>query len=81
MVTLYGISDLGRTMPNPRICREVWVDREVRAPTAAELAAASPITHVKAGAPPFLLIHGDKDEAVPFAQSVNVDGGSPGSGR
>jgi dipeptidyl aminopeptidase/acylaminoacyl peptidase len=31
--------------------------------------AASPITHVAAGAPPFLLIHGDADDTVPIAQS------------
>jgi acetyl esterase/lipase len=32
-------------------------------------AAASPITHVTAGAPPFLLVHGDADDTVPIAQS------------
>ncbi|PZR36073.1 alpha/beta hydrolase [Caulobacter segnis] len=32
--------------------------------------AASPITHVKPNPPPMLLIHGDKDFAVPFTQSV-----------
>jgi acetyl esterase/lipase len=31
---------------------------------------ASPISHVKAGAPPFLLIHGENDSVVPFAQSI-----------
>ena len=31
---------------------------------------ASPFFHVKAGLPPFLLIHGDKDDKVPYAQSV-----------
>ena len=30
---------------------------------------ASPSTYVKAGLPPFLLIHGDKDDKVPYAQS------------
>ncbi len=30
---------------------------------------ASPINHVSASAPPFLLIHGDADEIVPFEQS------------
>jgi acetyl esterase/lipase len=35
-----------------------------------QVKAASPITHVKPNPPPMLLIHGDKDFAVPAAQSV-----------
>ena len=31
--------------------------------------AASPVSHVAAGAPPFFLIHGDADETVPIVQS------------
>jgi len=34
---------------------------------------ASPLFHVSAGDPPFLLMHGDKDESVPFAQSVEME--------
>lgn len=30
---------------------------------------ASPVTHVRRGAPPFLLVHGDQDETVPYEQS------------
>ncbi|CAN5810056.1 hypothetical protein BH11VER1_BH11VER1_03720 [soil metagenome] len=33
------------------------------------LADASPTNHLKTGIPPFLLIHGDKDEQVPYEQS------------
>ena len=36
------------------------------------LAEASPITHVNRDAPPFLLIHGDKDESVPYSESTNL---------
>jgi acetyl esterase/lipase len=32
--------------------------------------AASPITQVRAGAPPTLLIHGDADDLIPYAQSL-----------
>ncbi|MHA7287658.1 alpha/beta hydrolase fold domain-containing protein [Arthrobacter sp. MDT3-44] len=35
----------------------------------ALLAAASPVSHVHAGAPPFLLIHGDRDGLVPHSQT------------
>ena len=34
------------------------------------VAAASPITHVHPAAPPFLLLHGDADGAVPHRQSL-----------
>jgi len=35
--------------------------------------AASPITHVAASSPPVLLVHGDADDTVPFAQSVAME--------
>ncbi len=36
------------------------------------MAEASPITYVRKDAPPFLLIHGDKDESVSFSESTNL---------
>ncbi len=38
--------------------------------TRALAIAASPVTHVTPGAPPFLILHGDKDWLVPPEQSV-----------
>ena len=35
--------------------------------------AASPVTHITADDPPFLLMHGDKDEQVDYAQSVEME--------
>lgn len=35
------------------------------------LAEASPVMHIRLGAPPFLVIHGDADADVPFAQSTH----------
>ena len=32
-----------------------------------------PVAHVKAGAPPFLIVHGNKDKTVPHAQSVSLE--------
>jgi alpha-L-fucosidase 2 len=46
----------------------VTEDNEV---TRKFLVEASPATHVRPGLPPFLLIHGNKDETVPYEQSVN----------
>jgi alpha-L-fucosidase 2 len=39
----------------------------------AKLAYISPMNRIKAGLPPFLQIHGDKDEQVPHSQSVNFE--------
>ena len=36
------------------------------------LREASPITYVKPGAPPFLLIQGDRDEYIPFIEDTNL---------
>jgi acetyl esterase/lipase len=41
---------------------------------------ASPSMHVSAQAPPTLLIHGDADESVPFAESVAMEGLLKGAG-
>jgi acetyl esterase/lipase len=38
------------------------------------MSLASPLTHVHAGAPPFLIVHGTRDETVPFAQGKRLHG-------
>ena len=43
--------------------------RDPKSKEAQRYAEASPISHVSADDPPFLLIHGDADETVPFEQS------------
>ena len=63
VVTLYGISDV-ETMPDPTFVSKYHL--------AAAGKDASPMSHVRAGAPPFLFIHGDHDESVPIAQSVRL---------
>ena len=35
-------------------------------------AQASPITHVRPDAPPFLLLHGESDQFIPYVQSVRL---------
>lgn len=40
--------------------------------TRSVLREASPLTHVKAGLPPFLLVHGTADATVPLAQSERM---------
>jgi acetyl esterase/lipase len=41
---------------------------------------ASPISHVSADDPPFLLVHGDKDETVPYVQSEDFEKALAGAG-
>jgi acetyl esterase/lipase len=38
-----------------------------------DLAKASPVTYVRRGDPPFLILHGDADHVVPFEQSSELD--------
>ncbi len=45
---------------------------ELNDKTRRVLREASPITYVKKGMPPFLLIHGTKDPLVPYEQSVKM---------
>ena len=51
-----------------------WKPPPLQDPEARSLyAEASPITHVSAGDPPTLLIHGDADMVVPFSQSETFE--------
>ncbi|MEO6005267.1 MAG: pectinesterase family protein [Opitutus sp.] len=45
--------------------------KEVTPEALKILQETSPITHVKHGLPPFLLLHGDADKTVPYQQSLN----------
>lgn len=73
VITLYGIADLN-TMPSG--LTQVITDNHLfgapTAPTPATMAAASPLSHVTAAAPPFLFIHGDHDASVPIQQSIDL---------
>jgi acetyl esterase len=71
VVTLFGPTDFRGKPMNEN------VQALLGAPIAQKgqdsvFAEASPITHVSKSAPPFLLIHGDKDEAVPYTESTNL---------
>lgn len=46
---------------------------ELNEAALAKLADISPMNRARAGLPPFLQIHGDKDEQVPHSQSVNFE--------
>ena len=71
VVTLFGPSDFRGKPMNENV--HALLDAPIHEKGQnAVLTEASPITHVLKSAPPFLLIHGDKDEAVPYAESTNL---------
>ncbi len=64
VIAMAGVMDLSRNFPNADIeaMKRIGFGEY-------NVAEASPITHVTPGDPPFLLIHGDRDELVPYEQS------------
>jgi len=50
------------------------------AATKALYGGASPVTQVRTGAPPTLLIHGDADALIPYQQSVDMEAALRGAG-
>jgi len=73
VVTISGPSDLTRTGGEMRIDRPSPVTALVGG-DVSRLRAAGPVAHVKAGAPPYLIIHGTADETVPYEQAELLHG-------
>jgi acetyl esterase/lipase len=78
IVDFFGITDIADLLdaPGKKPFPESWpytVQWLGNQPNRAELAkAASPLTYVKAGMPPTIMIHGDADNLVPYAHSVKL---------
>ena len=61
-----------RALAQPRLARSARALRDEGAPRGrrgARFEAASPLSHVGAHAPPFLVVHGDHDTIVPVAEA------------
>jgi acetyl esterase/lipase len=71
VVTLFGPSDFRGREPNAGLKALLAPLIEQKGVDAA-LAEASPVMHISNAAPPFLLIHGDKDQSVPLVQSTHL---------
>lgn len=69
VVDLYGPADLVPISANATFQRRL---RAVFGRDPDALRRASPITYVKAGAPPFFIVHGERDQTVPIAQSMTL---------
>ncbi len=76
VVSMYGIHDFVSACvawkPVPTEILQLFGIRRVDAETAPILIKASPVTYVTRDMPPFLLMHGSKDEDVPYEQSVEM---------
>jgi alpha-L-fucosidase 2 len=71
VISLYGPSDF-RNQPVTENVRAFLGKLIEEKGEAGALAEASPVMYLRRGAPPFLLIHGDRDRAVPIAQSTHL---------
>jgi acetyl esterase/lipase len=76
VVAMYGIHDFvtacQQWKPIPTEILQLFGIAAVDADTVPILVKASPVVYVKRDMPPFLLVHGSKDEDVPHEQSVEM---------
>ena len=72
IINWYGISDVNDLIqgPNLKNYAPMWMGSQANAADIAR--SVSPLTYVRAGLPPIVSIHGDKDDVVPYSQSVRL---------
>ena len=71
-INWFGITDVGDVIEGPHAANlaVTWLGS---LPDRMEIAKrVSPLTHVRAGLPPILTIHGDKDQLVPYQHAVRL---------
>jgi acetyl esterase/lipase len=72
IINWYGISDVNDLIagPNLKNYAAMWMGSQKDAADIAK--SVSPLTYVRAGLPPIISIHGNKDDVVPYTQSVRL---------
>jgi acetyl esterase/lipase len=72
IVNWYGISDVNDLIagPNLKNYAVMWMGSMRNAAEVAK--SVSPLTYVRAGLPPTITIHGDKDDVVPYTQATRL---------
>jgi acetyl esterase/lipase len=72
IVNWYGITDVNDVIhePNLKNYGMMWIGSQRDADEIAR--SVSPLTYVRAGLPPILTIHGDKDDVVPYSQATSL---------
>ena len=72
VVNWYGITDVADLLEGPNM-KDYAVQWMGSMPNRAEIAKrVSPLTYVRAGAPPVITIHGDADPTVPYSQATRL---------
>jgi len=76
VVSMYGVHDFVAASvqwkPLPHELLDLFGITAVNAETVPLLIKASPVVYISKEMPPFLLMHGSKDEDVPYEQSVEM---------
>ena len=72
IVNWFGISDVNDLIqgPNLKNYAMMWMGSQTDATAIAK--RVSPLTYVRPGLPPVFSVHGDKDDVVPYEQSVRL---------
>ncbi|MEP6945933.1 MAG: alpha/beta hydrolase [Acidobacteriota bacterium] len=72
IVNWFGISDVNDLIqgPNLKNYAMMWIGSQKNADEIAK--SVSPLTYVRAGLPPVITIHGDKDDVVPYTQATRL---------
>ncbi len=72
IIDWFGITDVGDLLegPNKEDYAVMWLGSQVNRDQIAK--RVSPLTYVRAGVPPILMIQGDADKIVPYTQSVRL---------
>lgn len=72
VVDFSGISDVADQIfgPRPQPYARAWVPEQANRTGMAK--RVSPITYVRPGLPPILVVHGDADPLVPYQQSIDL---------
>jgi alpha-L-fucosidase 2 len=76
VVSMYGVHDFVAAAvqwkPLPHELLDLFGITAVNAETVPLLVKASPVAYISKEMPPFLLMHGSKDEDVPYEQSIEM---------
>jgi len=71
VVPMAGIFDFVNELPNGLNSAVHYAFGKLGGTRTPEMESASPVSHISADDPPFLILHGDNDGVVPVAQSEN----------
>lgn len=72
IINWFGITDVNDVIKGPNLKNygAMWMGSQTNADEIAR--RVSPLTYVRAGLPPILTIHGDKDDVVPYSHATRL---------